>query len=491
MAKTLRLASPVADKETLDACYVILQRLDSGGPSGGSDETLNGFLDGTLTAIMIPDDVEAIRAGVFQGCYALTDINVSDGHSTMSAAEGVLYNKDKTVILAVPPGKVSGEFIIPDGIIGIADKAFASCLNLEGVDLTPDMEFASENAFIDCSDELEVRLQLNGEILNQGGVYPAENLGAVNTIIIPEDATYVSLDALDNFPNIHTAYINNSVDWELHTEYVNKNVYYYNVFTNNKLPIQKVVFGENCRCIPAYFMNGITSLKVLEFNDNLDEIGEYAFCQCTSLTRLTLPAGTRYGTNAFSGCTGLSDLIISQGVTELAESMFGACDSLTNVVIPSSVATVRSYAFTSCTGLTDVVIEPGATIGMGMFQNCPNLKNVTIGEGLACIPESAFYHCSSLENVAIPNTVTTIDGYAFAYCESLESVIIPEGVDTIQDYAFYFCASLKHITIPRSVTNMNNIAFAGCTDVTIRGYAGSVAEECAQFYGWTFEAIAE
>ncbi len=49
--------------------------------------------------------------------------------------------------------------------------------------------------------------------------------------------------------------------------------------------------------------------------------------------------------------------------------------------------------------------------------------------------------------------------------------------------------TLKKVTIPKTLTYIANGAFAGSTDLTIRGYSGSDAEEFALLNGYRFEAL--
>jgi hypothetical protein len=85
-----------------------------------------------LTSVIIPDSVEDICWAPFGGCSSLTEINVSIGNSSFSSQDGVLFNKDKTTILAYPPGKLGG-YSIPDGVTYLGDYAFSNCTGLTNV----------------------------------------------------------------------------------------------------------------------------------------------------------------------------------------------------------------------------------------------------------------------------------------------------------------------------------------------------------------------
>ena len=67
-----------------------------------------------------------------------------------------------------------------------------------------------------------------------------------------------------------------------------------------------------------------------------------------------------------------------------------------------NVAEIK-YAFSGCTGLTSVVIPEGVTeIGENAFRGCENLKEVTLPVGVKKIDESAFNECKALETIYVP-----------------------------------------------------------------------------------------
>ena len=74
----------------------------------------------------------------------------------------------------------------------------------------------------------------------------------------------------------------------------------------------------------------------------------------------TYPVG-RIAGNAFRGCTGLTDVTIPSGVTDIAVSAFDGCSAMKTVSIPESVTLIDNYAFANCTSLASVAIPSGVT----------------------------------------------------------------------------------------------------------------------------------
>ena len=101
-------------------------------------------------------------------------------------------------------------------------------------------------------------------------------------------------------------------------------------------------------------------------------------------------------------------------------------------------------------------------IGNHAFENCTNLKNVTIPNTVTFIGQLAFGSCSDLMNVSIPFSVITIESQAFQYCSKLTSINIPNSVMDIGSSAFYGCSKLSSVFIGNSVTSIGQTAFRGC-----------------------------
>ncbi len=115
--------------------------------------------------------------------------------------------------------------------------------------------------------------------------------------------------------------------------------------------------------------------------------------------------------------------------------------------------------------LTTINITNATQIAYDAFDNCSNLIEITLNEGVTKIYDYAFWGCSSLENVNLPSTLKSIGNYAFSGCKAL-TTNIGNGVITIGDYAFSGCVSLGNQTFPSTLTSIGSSAFSGCTSFT-------------------------
>ncbi len=103
-----------------------------------------------ITSVIIPDSVTKIRNYAFAYCKNLTSIDVDPGNIAYSSQNGVLYNTDKTTLIAYPAGK-SGGFTIPESVTNIVMWAFYGCAGLTNVTIPGSVTTIGEFAFAYCT----------------------------------------------------------------------------------------------------------------------------------------------------------------------------------------------------------------------------------------------------------------------------------------------------------------------------------------------------
>ena len=152
------------------------------------------------------------------------------------------------------------------------------------------------------------------------------------------------------------------------------------------------------------------------------------------------------GSNAFSGCSGLTGLAIPNSVTTIGSSACSQCTGLLSVSIPSSVATIGDNAFMGCNQLLSISLPNAVTmVGVGTFQGCSALTSVTLGQMVTTIGNVAFEGCSSLTSLHIPDAVTMVGNWAFCNCTSLDSLYIGKSVTYILQNTFSGSSNVRYI----------------------------------------------
>lgn len=84
-----------------------------------------------LKSITIPKSVTFIADNAFCG-RDIEHISVDENNQNYSSVDGVLFNKDKTVLISCPSGK-SDNVSIPESVTSIDDNAFYGCENLTNI----------------------------------------------------------------------------------------------------------------------------------------------------------------------------------------------------------------------------------------------------------------------------------------------------------------------------------------------------------------------
>lgn len=163
----------------------------------------NAFISVDATKIVLPDTVKTIGENAFPQtlqsltisancteiagdepfvtCTSLKEINVNEGgDGEYSSENGVLYNKDKTVLIAYPQQKSDKTFIVPETVMvlekssfcyneyleevdlsnveTIGSYAFEACPSIKSVKLSKDLNFVGYRAFIGCSSLKSIRI---------------------------------------------------------------------------------------------------------------------------------------------------------------------------------------------------------------------------------------------------------------------------------------------------------------------------------------------
>ena len=127
---------------------------------------------------------------------------------------------------------------------------------------------------------------------------------------------------------------------------------------------------------------------------------------------------------------------IKECVTEIKKYAFSGCTGMTSVVIPNSLIVVGGEAFRFCENIPSISLSDNVNqIGDYAFQGCTSLTAATIGSGIIDIGVYAFRDCSNLQSITI-NRVTppTLHGsQVFTYTNNCPIYVPAEGVNTYKN----------------------------------------------------------
>lgn len=224
-----------------------------------------------------------------------------------------------------------------------------------------------------------------------------------------------------------------------------------------------------------------------DFDIRGGELKRYSGCAC----EIRIPDGvTAIAVSAFKNSKNCERVFIPETVTAIGAEAFSGCPA-ESINIPSAVAKIEKFAFYR-SGLTEAVIPEGVTeIENNAFDECYNLRKVSIPSTCKRVGEYAFRGCVNLTELEIAEGVEAISDYAFNGCSALRRAVIPEGVCEIGNFAFEKCIALESLYLPDSIQFMGGRAFDGNIGMTIYGKAGSYAERYAEETRRRFSEIKE
>lgn len=227
--------------------------------------------------------------------------------------------------------------------------------------------------------------------------------------------------------------------------------------------IQSVVIESGVQSISGGAFSGCTALEKVSISDTVAQIDLNAFDGCTALAEFEVAADNK----AFSSDGG----VLFSADKELLRCPVGKAADCT---VPSGTVAIAGGAFKDCAKLESLVIPDSViSIGESAFENCAALKRITLPKNITKLEASCFSGCTALAEIALPDGVKTLGEKVFSGCAALKSVRIPAEVTVIPTEAFFGCVSLESITIPKSVSHINERAFDGCTALKKVDYLGS------------------
>lgn len=456
--------------------------------AGYYDDKLKDFLSTTNGVLKIPERCTSLLNGAFRNCSNLKsiyisknvgkvsnenvflecsnliDIRVDNENQHYSSQDGVLYNKEKTMLIAAP-GKIE-ECNVPGTVKTIGNYAFFCCKNLKRVALPDGLENINMYSFNSCSLLSEINIP---STLKNIGIFAFSSTNITGELVIPDSVETIGHDSFSNCKNISKIVIGSNLKTISGTSSINYNAF--NYCSNLK---EFVVKQDN-----KYFssQDGIlynkdkTELILApygyEVNDlyipnSVKEIGDYSFYGIANVKgKIYLPEGLiSIGKQSFSGCGISGEINIPSSVTSINYSSFMSAEYVTKINVDSNNLNYSSQdGILYNKGKTELIIAPQKLtinnltlpdnlkfIDSRAFDECKGITGtLTLGENLETIKERAFEGCSGIDKIVLNNNLKVIENQAFNCSNALGTVIIPESVISVKYWAFYECNKLESI----------------------------------------------
>jgi len=255
----------------------------------------------SLKQVSISDSVKYIGNNAFMGSGAL--INVNAGNPLYMSTEGVLFNKNQTLLIYCTPSK-SGNYTIPSTVKKIKENAFYYCKELTSVTIPSSTDTIGPGAFSKCLTLYQIK--------------------------IPKSVRFIGYGAFE--------------------------------FCG----ITSITLPDSIKSINEYTFFECPGLKSIVIPDAVLHIGSHAFYRCISLKSVLFQNSrdTLISNDAFSYCNSLQSFIIPNKVKRIGNAAFYNCCSLSSITIPASVSIIENMAFASCLNLKMIYAYPEIPVAL-------------------------------------------------------------------------------------------------------------------------------
>lgn len=315
------------------------------------------FTETPVKCVVLSDGVTTLSGGSFFYATDLEKIEVSEGNPLFTSIDGVLFNNDKTELVAFPFGKSltldENGYTIPDTVTILKKFAFAG--------------------------------YQNGKVVFPSSLTTLEGYAFYYSLlekaILPESVTDIGDSCFHHNTQLTELYVPKGAE-------------------NCKEPYAIILECESIEKVTA-------PLNVLQRNYN-----------CLVKELIITGAPTAY--LSCSNYKNLEKVILPDGIKTLGNGVFRNCEKLTSVYLPNSIEQILD-SFENCTSLKTITMPSSLKyIGSNAFRNS-GLENITLNEGLTEIREGAFNHTKITsiripDSVTRCTTFTNVGTLETIYC---------------------------------------------------------------------------
>lgn len=504
-----------------------------------------------LNSIVVPESVESIGSSAFEDSVDLKKVTLPDGVTKIGPS--AFYGCSKLTTVNIPAKleeiddyTFSGctqltDIKLSESVTYVGESAFEGCSNLNSVTLSENTETIGDCAFYECDSLYSINLENVSQIGAGAFVYCSnlDDIDLTNCSLIGENAFSVCQSLINiKFPDSIYSIPQTAFEYTLWEQSAPDGVLYAGNFAYKIIgdySDKSLSFKNGTNAINDDFLTYNDTVESINIPESVANIGVSAFEGCSALKTVTIPDSCGVQAMAFYGCSSLTDInynetavwtapsafvetawynsqpdgivyhgksacaykgdfkaneTIKDGTTIIVDGLFYGDEVLTSINLPDSVEYIGNMAFEDCINLKKISLPKSLyTLCDETFLGCESLESVELSE-VVNIGVSAFAHCTSLKSIVIPESVNqSIGDSAFLNCTSLEKVTINGDIQLIGAAAFLNCENLKSVNIPKSVGYIGADAFEFCEKLTIKCYENSYAHEYAKTNGINYSLI--
>lgn len=285
-----------------------------------------------LTCIELPESVTTIDEKAFCGCTGLSSITVSENNKKYKSVDGNLYSSGGKNLIQYAVGKTDESFTVPDGVEAIYPHAFDGCAALSILQMSDTVKEIDYNAFANCENLTSVYVPKS---LLAIGTDAFEGCVNLENIYITDLTAWCGVKWLGQLMRdgddvkAKKIYLNEELITELKIPDKVKSIAA-SAF-RNCADLTSVEISAKVTSIGSSAFAFCVGIETITIPDNVQYIGENAFEACSGLKSIVIGSGVKdIGQMAFSGCENL-EAVYYHGTESEWEKMNSNCSDITDV----------------------------------------------------------------------------------------------------------------------------------------------------------------
>ena len=294
----------------------------------------------SITSVHLPRNVADIAYNAFSFCHYIRSYSCSSLNNHFRAVDGVLFSKDRTMLVSYPQADPATSYDVPNTVTAINYHAFRDCDNLVSITIPETVTWMGSTVFARCDNLV--------------------------TLELPDGITHMGVGMFSGCTSLSYLHLPASLDS------------IFNGSFSHCLSLTDLTIPRNVSYIDTYAFCESDGIKNIYFEEGsrLAEIGSLAFAYSDELETIDLPNSvTKIGNSAFYQCPSLKNVHISENLRVLEASTFNYCASLVELYVPSSVTLLSNSSIGNCSSLKRLKIGEKDATGSTIIGNCAVIGN--------------------------------------------------------------------------------------------------------------------
>lgn len=424
----------------------------------------------SLKTVSFGTGLNSLGSGVFADCPELSEIKIAEDNQAFVCVDGVLYDAAQSKIFQYLCGRKKHQYRMPDTVEEIARYAFWGCDQLEDITFSAALTEIPDYAIADAAGIETVTINAPLQTI---GLKAFEGCTSLKQIVFPMSVTKIHESAFDNC-NTEMLFVCEP------GSYVETYALEHGLTTSQTIRYQVSYFEE--KTDPSVTASASAQEKEPGQDQNVEseKDQENTTSGGVEVSEGVVLGGARIVSDRAFVMAG--NMIVTDGSTldQAAESVtlpaindyaYYNNPELTHYEFPieEPVEVIGQLAFAR-TGLTKIVIPEGVrTISYGAFYHCDDLSEVSIPSTVTNVEAYAFEYTPWLENWRneedTGDYLIVGDGVLISYKGSGNVIVLPENVKYIASGVFRDHTELESVTFPEGLISIGSYAFSGCTNL--------------------------